>query len=265
MHATISWSYDALPTDVQTLFRQLSVFSGRMEPAREQRRSAQTAGTSVIDAMETLLDHHLVRRDDTSAESRFSMFETVREFGRDQLRTTTTTRVRRRHARVLPGVRPHRRARARRRRIRRHGSTAIETEHDNIRSALRWALIAEPEIALDLAGTMWRFWLLRGYASEGLDWIERSIAPPARRRRRARARALMGAGSMLEAIGDDEAAEARYRAGLRDWEALDDPSGIALAYRHLGNAGVGRGRYGEAIEWYERARRLGAASCTTRR
>ena len=35
----------------------------------------------------------------------------------------------------------------------------------------------------------------------------------------------MGAGSMLEAIGDDEAAEERYLAGLRDWEALDDPAG----------------------------------------
>ena len=68
----------------------------------------------------------------------------------------------------------------------------------------------------------------------------------------------MGAGSMLEAIGDDETAEARYLAALHDWEALDDPSGIALAYRHLGNAGVGRGRYAEAIEWYERARQLGA-------
>ena len=133
----------------------------------------------------------------------------------------------------------------------------VETEHDNIRSALRWALVAEPEIALDLAGTMWRFWLLRGYAGEGLDWIERSIGAADDAPSSARARALMGAGSMHEAIGDDEAAADRYQAGLRDWEALDDPSGIALAYRHLGNAGVGRGRYGEAIDWYERARRLG--------
>ena len=134
----------------------------------------------------------------------------------------------------------------------------IDIEHDNIRSALRWALVTEPGTALDLAGTMWRFWLLRGYAAEGLDWIERSIGAAGTSPSAARARAMMGAGSMLEAIGDDEAAEARYRAGLRDWEAIDDPSGIALAYRHLGNAAVGRGRYAEAIEWYERARHLGA-------
>ena len=105
MHATISWSYDALPPDVQTLFRQLSVFSGgwNLEAAEAVCR---TTGTSVIEALETLLDHHLVRRDDTSAESRFSMFETVREFGRDQSvnddeRTSTARRA-------LSGVRPHR-------------------------------------------------------------------------------------------------------------------------------------------------------------
>ena len=80
-----------------------------------RRRSAETAGTSVIEAMETLLDHHLVRRDDTSAETRFSMFETVREFGRDQLANDDDDARVPTPRRVLPGVRPHRRARARRR------------------------------------------------------------------------------------------------------------------------------------------------------
>ena len=255
MHATISWSYDALPPDVQTVFRQLSVFSGgwNLEAAEA---ICQTAGTSVIEALEVLLDHHLVRRDDTIAESRFSMFETVREFGRHQ--SAHDDDVRRRHAAhwlafartaeaELAGVAPGGVARPDRDRARQHPCG------DSVGAAS-----PTPETALDLAGTMWRFWLLRGYATEGLDWIERSIGAAAASPSAVRARALMGAGSMLEAIGDDEAAEARYLAGLHDWEALDDPAGIALAYRHLGNAGVGRGRYAEAIEWYERARRLGA-------
>ena len=55
----------------------------------------------------------------------------------------------------------------------------MEVEHDNIRSALRWALLAAPDIALDLAGTMWRFWLFSGFATEGLEWIERSIGATA--------------------------------------------------------------------------------------
>ena len=104
---------------------------------------------------------------------------------------------------------------------------------------------------------MWRFWVLRGYVREGLDWLERSISAAGDSPSTVRARAMLGAGSMYEAIGDDEAAELRYLAGLRDWEALDDAMGIALASRHLGNAELGRGRYAQAIEWYAKARRLG--------
>ena len=112
-------------------------------------------------------------------------------------------------------------------------------------------------MALDLAGTMWRFWVLRGYVKEGLGWLERSITAADDSPSTVRARAMLGAGSMYEAIGDDEAAELRYLAGLRDWEALDDAMGIALASRHLGNADLGRGRYAQATEWYVKARTLG--------
>ena len=258
MHATISWSYDALPTEVQALLRQLSVFSGgwSLEGAEAV---CLTASTFVIDGLAVLLDQHLVQRDDTRPETRFAMFETVREFGRQALDgdDNSVGEVQRRHGSYCLSV-----ARRAEQGLAAADQVAwldrIEAEHDNVRAALGWALAAEPETALDLAGTMWRFWLLRGYASEGLDWLERalglaaSLSPSS-----SRARALLGSGSMLEAIGDDRAAEDRYQAGLRDWEALGDRRGMALAYRHLGNAAVGRGLYERATEWYVMARRLG--------
>ena len=69
-------------------------------------------------------------------------------------------------------------------------------------------------MALDLAGTMWRFWVLRGYVKEGLGWLERSISAASDAPSTVRARAMLGAGSMYEAIGDDEAAERSVPAGL---------------------------------------------------
>jgi len=97
MRATISWSYDALSTELQTLFRQLSVFSGGWN-LQGAAAVCETTGTSMVDGLETLLDHHLAQREDTTAESRFSMFETVREFGRDQLTHGDDEDVCRRHA-----------------------------------------------------------------------------------------------------------------------------------------------------------------------
>lgn len=255
MRATISWSYDALAPEVQSLCRQLAVFaSGWTLDAAEA--VCATAETPVVDGLTVLLEHHLVRRDDTGAETRFGMFETVREFGRQESVDEDDRAIRRRHAEhflSLAGIAEVEIAGA----DQATWLDRVETEHDNVRAALHWALDSAPDIAIDLAGTMWRFWVIRGYVTEGLDWLERCIATAGGDATRARARANLGAGSMLEAIGDDEAAEQRYLAGLRDWEDLGDRAGMAIAYRHLGNADIGRGRYAEATLWYERTRRLG--------
>ncbi len=256
MHATISWSYDALPADVQGLYRQLSTFSGGWS-VEAAEAVCEPAAVSVLDGLAILLDHHLVQRDDTGAESRFGMFETVREFGRQELVSAgDAADVARRHATYFLAF-----AHIAEREFHKADQAAwldrVATEHDNIRAALQWSLAEDPEMALDLAGTLWRFWVLRGYVKEGLGWLERTIDAASDSPSTVRARAMLGAGSMYEAIGDDEAAELRYLAGLRDWEALDDAMGIALASRHLGNADLGRGRYAQAIEWYVKARTLG--------
>jgi predicted ATPase/DNA-binding CsgD family transcriptional regulator len=256
MHATITWSYDALPADVRGVFRHLAMFSGgwNLEAAEAV---CQPAAVPMVDGLAVLLDHHLVQRDDTGAETRFGMFETVREFGHQELvNAGDTNDVARRHATHFLAF-----AHTAEREFHKADQAAwldrVATEHDNIRAALQWALVEDPEMALDLAGTMWRFWVLRGYVKEGLGWLERSISAASDSPSTARARAMLGAGSMYEAIGDDEAAEFRYLAGLRDSEALDDAMGIALASRHLGNADLGRGRYDQATEWYVKARSVG--------
>ena len=256
MHATISWSYDALAPDVQSLYRQLSVFSGGWD-IEAAEAVCRTRTVPVVDGLATLLDDHLVQRDVTGPTTRFGMFETVREFGRNELANgDDAAEVSRRHAAhfaVLARTAEGEYAGA----DQAAWLDRVGIEHDNLRAALQWALAADPDIALDIAGTMWRFWVLRGYVQEGLGWLERSIGATADAPSTTRARAMLGAGSMYEAIGDDEAAELRYLAGLRNWEAIDDPRGIALAYRHLGNADLGRGRYAQAIDWYANARRLG--------
>jgi len=256
MQTTISWSYDALPSEAQSVHRHLSMFSGGWSLEAAEAVCAPST-VPVLDGLAILLDHHLVQRDDSGSETRFGMFETVREFGQQALvNAGDAYDVARRHATYFLTL-----AHTAEREFHKADQAAwldrVATEHDNIRAALQWALAEDPGMALDLAGTLWRFWVLRGYVKEGLGWLERTIDAAGDAPSTVRARAMLGAGSMYEAIGDDEAAERRYLAGLRDWEALDDAMGIALASRHLGNADLGRGRYTQATEWYEKAIRLG--------
>ena len=61
----------------------------------------------------------------------------------------------------------------------------LETEHDNIRAALAWALESAPtgapedahiEAGLRIANALHQFWSVRNYWQEGLAWFERLLA-----------------------------------------------------------------------------------------
>jgi predicted ATPase/class 3 adenylate cyclase len=51
----------------------------------------------------------------------------------------------------------------------------LETVHDNLRAALEWSS-SDAEVGLRLAGALWFFWYLRGYVSEGREWLRQFLA-----------------------------------------------------------------------------------------
>src|SRR3989304_1019049 len=64
-------------------------------------------------------------------------------------------------------------------RCKRQNAGGRETEHDNLRAALAWSLgggQAGAETGLRLAGALGHFWFVRGYWSEGREWLERTLA-----------------------------------------------------------------------------------------
>jgi predicted ATPase/DNA-binding NarL/FixJ family response regulator len=258
--AAIAWSYDMLSPSAQGLFRRLSAFpSGWTVEAAE---AVAGDDTSVLDDHAALLDHQLVRPDSgtigNSVARRFHMFETVREFADRRLQESgEADAVCRRCAEHLLGflseanVELAKPDQAR-------WLDLVEAEHGNISATLVWALAAAPDVALDIAAAMSRFWLLRGHTEEALSWLERALAAAAPSPSPARGAVLLGAGSVLEAMGDDTAAEARYRDALTIAETLDDAGAVATACRHLGNAALGQGLYRQAAYWYERTRSIGS-------
>ena len=68
---------------------------------------------------------------------------------------------------------------------------ALDAEHDNLRAALASGLADDPAEALQLAVSLWRFWLARGHFAEGSRWLEATLAA-APERTPLRARALLG-------------------------------------------------------------------------
>jgi predicted ATPase/class 3 adenylate cyclase len=230
LRGAIAWSHDLLGDAERRWFARLSVFAGGWTlPSAEAVCDPEELGLDALTALASLLDQSLVRRTDAAAGgARFSMLETIREFGQEQLAAGgDLDLVRGRHARhfldLAEEAEPHLTADDQGEWLDR-----CDAEHANIRVALRWAVDAgEADRAQAAAGALWRFWQQRGHLAEGRRWLEEVLAMPSEGA--ARAKALAGAGGVAWWQEDIPAARAWYEEALAIERQLGDPTRTAEA------------------------------------
>jgi predicted ATPase len=177
LRGAIAWSYDLLSPDEQTLFRCLGVFAGGWS-LEAVEKVCERAGVDldVLDGLGSLVDKNLVRgmqQDD----DRFSMLQTIREFASEKLdESAEGERIRRAHAEFFRMLADYVYSVPRGEETETRHLDRLEDDHENLRSALSWALEAEPALALGLASSLGRYWYVRGYLREGRAWLERVLA-----------------------------------------------------------------------------------------
>ena len=234
---TIAWSHDLLAAEEQRMFAILSVFSGGFTFVSAQAvYDPEGSGLDLLEGLTSLVDQSLIRRfDPGERDPRFSMYETIREFGRERLQESgELDDVRRRHAAhflsLAVEAEPHLTAHDQAEWLDR-----LDDEHANIRAALRWAIEAgQAESAQEAAGALWRFWQQRGHLTEGRARLEEILAMPSgRRRSRTRSKALIGAGGMAWWQKDRGGAGSFYEEAVAIERELGDPACLAEAlYNH---------------------------------
>ena len=257
LRGAIAWSYDLLAPDEQVLFRALAVFVGGWSlDAAERVASGEgpvASGESVtslpaphyplrdpLERLESLVDKSLVRQASLSGEPRFSMLETIREFGLEQLEATgELAAASERHVQTFlalaESAEPHLRAAGQAEWLPR-----LELEHNNLRAALSWSLRGggDPVAGARLGTALWWFWYVHGHLSEGRGWLEEAL-PAATGE--LRLRALDGAGSLAHAQGDYDRATDRYGELLRLAREAGDLHGTARGLGCLGLVAQYRG------------------------
>jgi predicted ATPase/DNA-binding SARP family transcriptional activator/DNA-binding CsgD family transcriptional regulator len=219
LRSTIEWSYELLEEGEKTLFGRLSVFSGgaTLEAIERVCDALGDLSVDVLDGASSLLDKSLLRQEEEAeGEPRLVMLETIREYARERLEQSGEAQtIKRAHA-------EHFLALAKEAEPELTGSEQVEwmerleTEHDNIRAALFWALgRKEAELTLRLGGALWWFWLMRGYHSEGRRWLEGALAIEGRGSPEVRAMALAGEGALASEQGDYDRAQEAFKEGLQ--------------------------------------------------
>jgi predicted ATPase len=237
LRGAIDWSYDLLDPPEKTLFARLAVFQGGRTVEAVEGVCSHGLAIDVLAGLESLLNKNLLRRMEGSVEEpRFVMLEMIHEYAWERLEANGEAEdLRRRHAeyflalaeRVAPEIRGSRYV---------YWSALLRHEHNNLRTALSWALGGgDAELGLQLAGALRDFWFYEGHTAEGLAWTERALErakdpPPA-----LRARALNSAGLMCYDQADHKKGKRYNREALTLFRELGDDKGTAWA---LGFQGV---------------------------
>jgi predicted ATPase/class 3 adenylate cyclase len=237
----IAWSYDLLNQEERQLFVRLSVFVGGfdLEATEAVTNPGGELGVDTLDGVASLTNKSLLRQMETVPEEpRFFMLETIREFAVERLAgSPEADDVARRHAAFYLELAEHAGPELTGpNQI--HWLERFSAEHDNFRAALTWAERAsELDTALRLAGSLWRFWQMRGHLREARERLDRLLAlAPESASREARAKALEAAGGVTYWMADMSTARRYYEECLAIRRELGDRQAIAEALYNLGFA-----------------------------
>jgi predicted ATPase/DNA-binding CsgD family transcriptional regulator len=253
----IAWSHDLLPPGDRVLFRRLAVFGGGFTfDAADRVTGASTEhGIDLLPSILALVEASLLVRSEIAVGAeRYRMLETVVEFGLEQLAASgELDAVMERFAawaltlaaRGLDEV---------------YGASPrgwlehCETELDNLRAALGWALGKEDgATAQRLVGDLYWFWYLRGHLSEGRAWGERASALGTANATPERMGALRRTGMLAWAQGDYPRAKALTEEALTLSHVVGTAWETGMALHELGFIAEDEGRYDEAETLHEEA------------
>ncbi|WP_141753886.1 BTAD domain-containing putative transcriptional regulator, partial [Streptomyces luteocolor] len=174
LRAVVDWSWDLLGEAERTVLRRLAVFAGGCDLAAAEEVCATGADThDVADLLGSLVDKSLVVAAPSapSGGMRYRLLETVAEYAGERLDEagdrTAAERAHLVHYREL--------ARTTDPELRGRGQLAaverLETEYENLRTALRHAVAAEDEHeTLCLVLSLSWYWQIRGLRLETRTW-----------------------------------------------------------------------------------------------
>lgn len=255
LRAAIDWSYDLLSDDDKSLFTQASVFAGGFTV---EDAEAVCEAFDVLEGIAELRVHSLLRSetDPGTQETRFTMFNSLREYAQEKLNEGGTgDETRLRHARYFSKFAAERLSKKRSAQEA-AALLSLDTNVDNLRAAMEYAFgIHELELFARLGLALGVTTNMRGYAAEAITYVQAAV--DALRPLADGHASLLG--ELLEELGwmsiaqESGGAEAAGCEALEVWTKLGDRVGQARTERLLGFAAMETRDYESARVYFAKA------------
>lgn len=245
LRAALDWSHELLTPELQRAFASLSVLSGSWSL---EAAEAVTDDPFLIDAIAELRGASLLVVDE-GPEARYRMLQTVRTYAAERLDTSDGKGLRRRHFEYYVALAA--RAGAALDKDDNSWLTVLDTEQDNLRSAFEFGLQEEPQQALQMAGSLWRYWLIRGHWDEARRTLAAALDAAVDAPGDLKAKSLGWLGHLAFRQADYHAAQGYLEQGLALCRELDCPSGVGNALNELGKIAWALGDHETAQRQYE--------------
>lgn len=213
-----------------------------------------------VGALAELREAHLITISTFAPEPRVEMLETLREFAAarlDELGETASTQAA--HAAAFRSL-------AQRAAVALDGAVdqtrwleRLDGDHDNLVAALTWATEADPDCAVQLAGSLALYWITSGRLDEAKQHLLRLLAAFPAAQDALHGRMLWTVGWISGLQGEPADAIRHYRRSLSIGRAHDDAPLMARSLLGLGRIDLHRGRNRSARTAFEKGLALAGA------
>jgi predicted ATPase/class 3 adenylate cyclase len=179
LSALFDWSYDLLSPKERELFGRVAIFAGSftLDAAAYVCADDGIDQEDVLDLIDSLADKSLAVVDTRGKRERYRVLESTREYALAKLTASgERERLARRHAGYFRDIAQ--------KAERSFGAmplsewlAILESDVENFRAAMDWALVRDQDIALggSIAGALEMFWWHGGAEAEGLRWIKAAL------------------------------------------------------------------------------------------
>ena len=241
LRAAIEWSFELCTEPERMLWARTSVFAGSFDLSAAE---AVCAGDGIepedlVEVLAAVVDKSVLACDVDTGHARYRLLETLRQYGREKLRSSGAERVlRARHRDWYTTV-------ARRAEETWFGPHQVEIfdrmrwNRPNLRAALEYCLETpgETSSALYLAASLWFYWMPGGFLPEGRHWLERALAADTTPSRE-RAKALWVSARIAVLQGDVDAAMPLLEECRTQAHQVGDESALAHALHVSGHVAL---------------------------